>query len=120
MLHRLLVITAIAILASALGCGGSPGGIGPGVATYRITPVNKVLSPGETQSFRARSEYAFTAVQWDMVQGPGAGTLEPYTSQGNFYVRYTAPASPGNYTLRATFTTSGPGSGIGFASIVVQ
>jgi hypothetical protein len=83
-------------LGSLLGCGG--GGSGPGAPpaiTVTLSPAGAALWTGGTQTFQATvTGTTDTAVAWSVVE-PSGGTI---SATG----RYTAPASPGTFRVKAT------------------
>ena len=108
MRHRRIVVAlsaAVALVATA--CSGSAsssptqpaGGAGQGVAV-QVSPATATVATGGTTAFAAAvTGTANTAVTWTVVQ-TGGGSI---TSGG----LYTAPASAGSYTVRATSVADG-------------
>lgn len=73
-----------------------------GSTTTVVSPKTPSITAGTTQAFTATS--GASGVTWSVVGGSGNGTLSNVTSTS---VTYTAPSTPGTYTLVATSVNDG-------------
>lgn len=92
-----LATLAALCLFGIIGCGGGGGGGGNngGTITVSVSPQNPTLTVGGSQTFAASvSGTTNQAVNWTVV-GTNSGAI---TTSGT----YTAPATPGSYTVVAT------------------
>jgi hypothetical protein len=109
-INRPFLAPALAVLAllALAGCDADETSAGSGL---EVLPPSVVLGPGGQQSFVADAgAAAVEGVVWSVREGGAGGTV---TSSG----LYTAPASPGTFTVVATEPSSGRS---GQAAIVVR
>jgi hypothetical protein len=92
----------VAAMVLGLGCWRGPGpAVEPPPATAQVLPAAATLTAGRTLAFTARvDDSPAEGVVWSVLEG-GGGWVD---AAG----KYRAPATPGVYTVRATFK-DGPG-----------
>jgi peptidyl-prolyl cis-trans isomerase B (cyclophilin B) len=84
-------VALVCLLVGLLGCGGGGGGSSKKPVTdISISPADAKIDPGESISFTATLTGGTGAVDWSTT----GGTID---ATG----RYTAPTTPGNYTVTA-------------------
>ena len=91
-----ITIAALLLMVLLVGCGGGGNATPPGShVTVTIMGASGVMDTGSSRTFTASVSNASTpAVTWSVVE-PGGGSI---TQSGI----YTAPATPGTYTVKAT------------------
>lgn len=98
------VLIATAAAAASVGCAGvtaAPGSKSASSVSIQVTPATVSLQPGSTQQFSASaSGSSSSSFNWSAT----GGTV---SSSG----LYTAPSTPGNYTVQATSTADTSNSG---------
>ena len=107
---RHLVIVPVALLWG--GCGGADLATTPtGTNPVTVSPSSAILAPGESRIFTAVVRGTSNqAVTWSVITS-GGGTFKDPTGL------YTAPTTPGTYTLAAT--SQADGTKIGTATVSV-
>ncbi|MBI4911968.1 MAG: Ig-like domain-containing protein [Acidobacteria bacterium] len=108
-MRNLIALTFLAVL---LGCaGGSDLVQAGGSVTVTVDPSTVILTPGGTQLFSARVTGAANAgVTWS-VTGSGGGTFTGSTGL------YTAPSTPGEFTIVATSQADATRAGVAKAVV---
>lgn len=107
-----LLLTALsAALMAVAGCGGGGGAGGTATVTVAVMPPAPAVAPAATVQFNAVvTGTTNTAVTWSVPGGATNGTITPAGL-------YTAPGTPGTYTVRATSVTGS--SRFGEATVTV-
>src|ERR1051325_10300363 len=91
----LALLIILTILLQACG-GGSASGPQPGpLVTVSVSAISAPLNTGATHTFSVSvANTSNTAVTWSVVEAAGGSITQAGT--------YTAPATPGTYTVKAT------------------
>ncbi len=103
----------VVLTACMFGCGsGSGGGVTPIDATVSITGASTPINIGASRTFTATVNHASNAaVSWSVVEA-GGGSI---TQAGV----YTAPLTPGTYTVKATAQANPSSSATAPVTVVI-
>ncbi|MGC1452671.1 MAG: hypothetical protein WA830_21790, partial [Candidatus Sulfotelmatobacter sp.] len=111
--RRICGITILLCTTLLAGCGGSNSGTQPAAQlSVSVSGVAAPLNTGASHTFTASvSNSANQAVTWSVVE-PGGGSI---THSGV----YTAPSTPGTYTVKATAAADSSASGTSPVPVVI-